>query len=609
MHRLAVATTALALIGGLTPPLAAATTAAVVRVTDFGADPTGRTDSAAAVRAAFRHAKGLGRPTRIVFGRGTFQLYPEQAELRELYVSNTVGADQRYRDKRIGLLVEDMREVTVDGGGAKLIFHGQQTAFAAIRSSRVTFTGFAFDYAAPKVVEATVTETGPGYRVLTVPPGSPYRVEGTHLTWLGETSPVTGQPYWSGQDKLQYTQAHDPAARRTFRLSNPLFRDVAKLTDLGGRRIRVDFTSTDRPTDTGLVYQMRLTDRTEPGALIWESRDVTVRRVNAHYLQSFGIVGQFSENITIDAVNFAPDPASGRTTSSFADHIQMSGVRGKVTITGNVFDGPHDDPINVHGTYLEVTAQPAPDTVRVDYKHNETAGFPQFHPGDEVQFTDKRTMRPLPGGPVKVRAVDGPTGRDHDKPLTTMTVTLDRPVPPGVVMAETVLENTTYTPAVTITGNVFRNVPTRGVLVTTPRPVLIAGNHFDGMTMASVYLSADAHQWYESGPVTDVTIHGNTFTRPANPAIFIEPTNRILDPANPVHRGITVTHNEFTIGDVSVLDAKSTGGLRFTGNSVRRLEPDAPPYATPLFRFHGSSGYRVAGNRIAPGLNPAVIAD
>ncbi len=294
-------------------------------------------------------------------------------------MSNTVGADQRYRDKKIGLLVEDMHDVTVDGGGAKLVHHGLQTAFASIRSTDVTFQNFSFDYAAPEVIDATVATTGVtdghAYRVLKIPAGSPYRVNGTHITWLGETSPATGQPYWSGVDGLQYTQIHDPEAQRTWRGDNPLFNDVAAVTDLGGRRIRIDYTTAARPADAGLVYQMRLIERTEPGAFIWESKNVTMRSMNAYYLQSFGVVGQFSENISIDKVNFAPDPRSGRSTASFADFVQMSGVKGKVSITRSLFDGPHDDPINIHGTYLEVVGKPGPSTLTLAYKHPQTAGF------------------------------------------------------------------------------------------------------------------------------------------------------------------------------------------------------------------------------------------
>ncbi|MFK0154012.1 glycosyl hydrolase family 28-related protein [Streptomyces sp. NPDC090493] len=606
-----------ALLGGAAGPPAVAVPKAgpvVVDVDDYGADPTGRTDSTPAVTAALRHAKSLDRPVRIVFSKGTYQLYPERAETRELYVSNTVGADQRYRDKKIGLLVEDMHDVTVDGSGAELVYHGLQTAFASIRSTDVTFTNFSFDYAAPEVVDATVTATGVtdghAYRVLSIPAGSPYRVNGTHVTWLGETSPATGQPYWSGADGLQYTQIHDPAAQRTWRGDNPLFNDVSSVTDLGHRRIRIDYTTAARPADAGLVYQMRNIERTEPGAFIWQSKNVTLRSMNAYYLQSFGVVGQFSENISIDRVNFAPDPASGRSTASFADFVQMSGVKGKVSITRSVFDGPQDDPINIHGTYLEVVGKPGPATVTLAYEHPQTAGFPQFAPGDEVEFTDKRTMTPLTDAHAVVTTVDGPSGTDHDKSLTTMTVTLDRPIPDGTEINGTVVENITATPSVVIAHNVFRNVPTRGVLVTTRKPVLITGNRFDGMSMASIYVSADAYQWYESGPVADLTIRGNTFTRPAGPVIFVEPTNQVVDPAHPVHHHIKVERNTFDIGDVTVVDAKSVGGFAFTGNTVRRLAgPDRPPYTSPLFVFHGSSGIRIAHNHYDKGLNTSVVAD
>jgi hypothetical protein len=191
-----------------------------------------------------------------------------------------------------------------------------------------------------------------------------------------------------------------------------------------------------------------------------------------------------------------------------------------------------------------------------------------------------------------------------------MTVTLDRPVPAGVRIGGTVAENLTYTPSVVISGNVFRDVPTRGILVTTPKPVLITGNRFDGMSMASIYISADAYQWYESGAVDNVMIRGNTFTRPAGPVIFVEPTNQVLDPANPVHHNISVEDNRFEVGDVTVVDAKSVGGFTFTGNAVRRLDgPNTPPYASPLFRFHGSSDIQIAHNHYDKGLNTTVVQD
>ncbi|MFI6962750.1 Ig-like domain-containing protein [Streptomyces sp. NPDC050255] len=621
------------LISGSPPPAHARTAAeTVVEVTAFGADPTGRRDSADAVAKAVLHARTLDGPVRIVFPHGTYQIYPEQAEVRELYISNTVGADLSHKDKRIGILLEDMDDVTVDGDGSHLQFHGLMTTFAVIRSHNVVVTDFSFDYTAPKVVDATVSESGVSdghaYRVLTIPPGNGFSVADRQVTWLGEQSPATGLPYWSGVNGMQYTQIHDPEAQRTWRGSNPLFDDVASMTDLGGRQLRIDYTTGQTPSDGGLVYQMRQTTRDTAAALVWESKDVTVQSLKARYLHGFGFVGQLSENVTLDGNEFRTDPSTGRTTAAFADFVQMSGVKGSVNITRNVFDGAHDDAINIHGTYLEVTGRPAPDALTLEYRHNETAGFPQFHPGDTVEIVDKRTMLAVPGASALVASVDGPSGRDHDKSLTSMTVTFDKPIPDTVRPWDFVVENTTYTPTVRISGNTFRSIPTRGVLVTTRKPVVIEDNVFDGMSMASIFISSDAYQWYESGPVTDVLIRRNTFQRPAGPVIFVEPTNQAVDPAHPVHHNIRVENNDFRTGDVRLLDAKSVGGITFESNKVARLDRNssfaaeaqnlcpapgtttsvrtvttAAPYSTPLFAYHGSSGAVISGNDFDNGLN------
>ncbi|WP_206685923.1 hypothetical protein [Kribbella qitaiheensis] len=117
--------------------------------------------------------------------------------------------------------------------------------------------------------------------------------------------------------------------------------------------------------------------------------------------------------------------------------------------------------------------------------------------------------------------------------------------------------------------------------------------------MASIYISSDAYQWYESGPVTDVTIRGNHFTRPTTPVIFVEPTNQAVDLENPVHRDISVTENTFDINDITLINAKSVKGLRFTANTIRRLEsPAHPKYTSPLYTFTACTDVQTSGNEL-----------
>ncbi|MDT7788616.1 MAG: hypothetical protein QOF58_7035, partial [Pseudonocardiales bacterium] len=609
----------------------------VVEVTDFGADRTGQKDSAAAIAAAIEHAKSLDRPTTVHFAPGTYQIYPERTPKRELYVSNTLGSDQAWKTKNIGILIEDMHDVVVDGGGAELVDHGFQTIFAAIRSTDVRFTNFTQDWVAPKTVDITVTETGfrdgHPYRVISVPPTYNYAVEGTSVRWNGERSPATGQPYWTGTNSFNYSQVHDPSSGRTWRTHNPVFENVEKITDLGNRRLEISYAGSTPPADNGFVYVMRETTRDTPAALFWESAGVSVDHLRLGYLHGFGLVGQFSEDITIDSVVFKADRQTGRVTSSFADHIQMSGVKGTVRITNCVFDNPQDDPINVHGTYLEVTGAQR-NQLQLRYMHHETSGFPQFYPGDTVELISRRTM--LPAATAKVVSVNGPTGRsvpsdtDPDTYLRNMTVVVDRTLPDAVLAApgDFAAENTTYTPSVVIKNNTFQAVPTRGILVTTRKPVRIENNRFDGMTMASIYISSDARSWFESGPVRDVVIRGNVFDRPASPVISFDPTNQEVVAGQPVHRDVLVEDNSFNLISGTVISGRGVGDLTFRRNRVRhydglhlsgpdrpvivggtaKLSTDAPPStgSAPLFTFDGADDITITGNRYDNGFNKRV---
>ena len=136
------------------------------------------------------------------------------------------------------------------------------------------------------------------------------------------------------------------------------------------------------------------------------------------------------------------------------------------------------------------------------------------------------------------------------------------------------VENITYTPEVNIHDNVFKETPTRGILVTTRKKVTIENNLFDGMGMAGIYISNDAQSWYESGPTRDVTIRGNTFRRSGSDAILVEPTNPTVSTTDTVHKNMTIEGNTFYVNGNRVLNAKSVSDLTFRDNKIYRENPD-----------------------------------
>ncbi|WP_314148510.1 glycosyl hydrolase family 28-related protein [uncultured Leifsonia sp.] len=537
-------------------------------VTAFGADGTGSRDSTAAIRAAIAAACAASGDAVVRFPPGRYAVWPEDAAQRELYVTNTVGADPRFRVKTIAVLIEDARNLTLLGEDAVLVVHGRQTAIAVIDSADIAVRGLTIDYAVPTVVDATVRETGvaggAGYRVVSIPEANPFEIDGLDVVWQGGTSPVTGEAYWEGRNGMAYTQVHDPIAGRTWRVDgSPLFDGVAALSRRD-RLLRIEYASGGDPGDAGLVHQMRDTVRDHPGILVLDSARITLARVQARFLHGLGVVAQRCRDVTVEAVAFQAPREEGRSSAAFADFLQLAMLEGEVVVRDCVFDGPHDDPINIHGTYLRV-ADAGTDAIVLSFPHPESAGFPVFSAGDRLELVDAETLQAL-SGPLTVRSVDGPSGRDHAKPLTRMTIALADPLPEGLAgRAGMVAENITRTPSVEVAGNRFVHIPTRAILVTTRRRVRIHGNLFDGVTMPSIFISADATEWFESGPVSDVTIAGNSFRRTTAPAILVRPT---VGASMPVHGRIAIEANRFEDAAAPLVDARNVAELVFQGNET-----------------------------------------
>ena len=114
----------------------------VIDVTDYGVYPDSGKDSAVGILeaiAAAKEATDEGKEVTINFPEGRYDIYPDKAVERELYISNTVGADQNYKMKKIGIFLEDMDHVTVEGNDSLFMFHGKMTTFATIGCEDVEF--------------------------------------------------------------------------------------------------------------------------------------------------------------------------------------------------------------------------------------------------------------------------------------------------------------------------------------------------------------------------------------------------------------------------------------------------------------------------------------
>lgn len=528
-------------------------------LSQFGIEPDTGEDAGPAMRRAIEAAARAEGSVALTMKPGRYDFYPDTATRERYWITNSASEEENPDPTRtIAIHMNNVRNLTLDGGGALLVFHGKMTMLALDGCEHVTIQNIHLDYAWPTVAEMTVeavSDTGLDVRVH---PHSRYEIRDGKLEWIGDG--------WRFRDGPM--QICDMADGTTWRVDN-FVSQAACAEELRPGTIRLHIGR--RPeASVGQVLQMRDGIRDQVGVFIHRSRNVRIANTGIHFMHGLGIVGQFSEHLSFRQLDLSPRPETGRTVAAFADFVHLSGCKGLVSVTDSRFAGAHDDAINVHGTHLRIVGFPSDKQVLVRFMHPQTYGFAAFHAGDEIEWVKTRSLQAAGSGKVAAAQLIEPR---------VMLLTMEEPWPRGIVEGD-VVENVTWTPEVEIAGNHFARIPTRGVLATTRRRTVIRNNVFERMQMSAVLVADDAASWYESGRVADMRISGNRFIACGSreqAVIAIAPENEELSEETPVHDRIRIEDNVFELSEgVRALEARSVSNLAFRRNSLV-----APPGSGP----------------------------
>lgn len=465
-----------------------------------------------------------------------------------MFVSNSCDSPA---PKPIGVLVRNVKHLRLEGGGVEgpkkttLLYDGRMVQIFNEHSEDITFTGLVFDLKRPTVSEFRALEVGPSHAVIGIAEGSEYAVESGKFVWKGDWNPGS------------FCQEGIPEESRCWRSRAPRgWNDQgqaeASATALAGRNVRLDYATGGSGLTQGRHYHFRNTTRDSVGVHNARSKDIVFRDCDFYALTGMGFVSQFTENITYQRVNVAPPKGSLRTCAAWGDVFQFSNCKGNVLVDSCRISGTQDDAINCHGTHLRIIEKPGGNQVLMRFMHPQTYGFAAFAPGDEVAVICHSTLREYANNPRrKVTAVEKKSDKDW-------LLTLDGPVP--AFEKNDVLDNITWYPNLTARNNHVSMDPVRGFLLTTRGRVIIESNTFHRCAMSAILIEDDAEGWFESGPVRDMLIRGNTFI---GCGIDINPQTRSAKPEEPVHENIRITDNFF---DGTSVSAKSVKGLTVTGN-------------------------------------------
>lgn len=563
-----------------------------IYVADFGAKENSFLDATLSVQKAIESCRDKGQCT-LVFAKGRYDFWPEMATLTQYYMSNT-SSEQEIPDKqqRIGLFFKNISNITIEGNGAQFVFHGKMIAWAIDSCQNIQIRNLSVNYERPGMSEMTIKHLSKDSVTVTMHPDSRFAILDKKISLYGEKCKMENpHAILVKPDSGLVTYSNwNPFSNSTVRIINP-----STITFTG------DFTKFNAKPGDILTVRDRYRDYV--GLFHNRSKNISLKNLNLNYMHGLGILSQFCDNLNYDSVYIEPEKTRGRVISSSADGMHFSGCKGVISINHCRFNGLHDDPINIHGTYLKVSEILTPTNIKVRFMHPQTYGFPAFYKGDTVSYVHASAIQPFGVGVVKSASLIS---------RYEMAIELESALP-SQLSTDDVLENVSYNAAVIIRNSRFERTVSRGTITKTPKKVLIENNTYYRTGMHAIFIVTDASYWYESGAVKDVTIRNNQFIEcgynsgTENYPIKIVAQNPELLTKYYVHQNITITKNLFKIYDSPLLSARSTRGLYFVDNRIEKTKLMVTGNRRASFYFNACTKVKILKNIFPEEVKPEVI--
>lgn len=508
-----------------------------------------------------------GNPVVIQFLPGVHTIGLRKVLRKELFISNSCDSPG---PMPVGIMLSGIKHFRLQGGGVAghgkttLLYDGRMMQILVENSADVECSGLLLDMKRTAVSEIRVLEAQDASAVIQVAEGSDYQVENGRFFWRGD---------WLGGNLL--TQEVDLKTGVCQRRGAPRGwtsegQVEAKATELGGRKVRLEFPAGASGLTAGHQYHFRNIRRVMAGVHCTRSARITFRDCEVNALPCMGFVSQFTDTLTFQRVNVVPPANTIRTCPAWADIFQFSNCKGEILVDSCRLSGMQDDALNCHGTYLRIVGQGGAQQLRVRYVHPQTYGFAPYAAGDEIAVLNAGNLREYPGNPrARVSRVEKVTDQDW-------LITLNGPVP--VFNENDVVDNLTWNPNLTARNNHVSVDPARGFLLATRGKVVVENNTFERCRMHGILVEGDAKKWFESSPIRDLEIRGNRFI---GCGVGITSTVSDPKPEEPVHENIRILDNRFENGGVAALAVK---GLVVRNNQTvpSPLKIDLAPSCTEI---------------------------
>lgn len=498
----------------------------------------------------------------LYLGGGRIDFHREHAARRDWYYP-FYGREQ----KVTAISIEHKKNLTIDGEGADLIFHGDIAPISIENSEGVTLRNFSVDYEYPFYAQALISAVGEDGFELTFDQREFFcRIKDNRFVFYSEAdgweNPVSGplitefSPDGVPTQKNPYFACLNEPDKKSF-----LYRMMCKLEaeQIDEKTIRLKGSVGRIPHTVGNYWVCAHASRKNCGIFLWHSADVQLRNIDLYNTTAMGIVGIGVNNLTLDDVNSVVREGSGRMLAVKDDAVHLVNCSGTVEIANCTFKNMIDDAVNVHGVYAVVDRKIDARTllVRFDYPPKKALLF--YHPGDNILLIDRQTLEPTAANTITEVTQDGER---------YLKLALAEVLPEDV--GNVLIEDRSRMPFLHIHDCVTGNNRPRGFLIATPRAVVENCTFFN--MSSAIVLTGETKSYFESGPVSDLVIRNNKFHNSAytgGPVISNKTTIETYT-GKGFHRGITITGNDFRLNGKRFIRLQYCDDVVFKNNTYTR---------------------------------------
>ncbi len=535
----------------------------------------------------------------IEFKQGVYNFYPEKAYEKYVKISNNDNGLRKFV-----FAIEGRKKLTINGNGSTFIFHGSVIPFLIENSNTITIENFNIEYDAPFDFQGVVIDNDETKKTfdLKIDKNNTYKIKDDIL-------------YFSGYDwemglgeNIVYNATTKSPEYFTSKYEHNFRENFLKAEALGDNVVRFSNLNAEKVPPVGSIYSDKGPhgeNRNIVGFRVYKSKNLELSNINVYHSGAMALIAEKTETIVLNKFNVLLKEGSSRVISATADATHFINCKGEIRLENCRFENMLDDATNVHGTYMTCDEIIDSLTVAVKFGHFQQQGFDFAEKGDTLRFIDKTNL--LTEGIGVVKTIDMVNENYY---IIAFVEEL-----PDFGNKNIAIENTTWMPSLIVKDCTVKQNRARSLLISTSKSVLIENNYFASM-MAGIRICGDANYWFESGPVSNVVIRGNTFE---NLGIGGHAPQAILQ-IDPIigknyredgyyHKNITFENNIIKTFDPLIIYALSVDGLKIKNNTIIQTQT-YPKIFSELSQFdlQYCNNVEIEGNTYK-GKNMATISD